>query len=230
MSDRMPRYDVRNDGVGPYAVFYCERDGREYRSAPDIGGAIAQDVGRKALGGFLRNVPIVGGAVADGVAGQDPRYVYSLNPQQLQAAWDQVKDRFHECPTCKRLICPSDWDAQSGFCEDDSPRKDDIARAQAEQTGAALKGFANAFGLGDAVKKAAEAAKQAQAGMARCPKDNAMFPAGTKFCPDHGVPLVQPTAQAPAAPQAAAGPKFCSNCGQETKGAKFCPNCGQQQF
>jgi hypothetical protein len=21
---RMPRYDVRNDGAGPYAVFYCD--------------------------------------------------------------------------------------------------------------------------------------------------------------------------------------------------------------
>lgn len=222
MADRMPRYDVRNDGVGPYAIFYCERDEREYRSAPDIGGAIAQDVGRKALGGFLRNVPIVGGAVADGVAGQDPRYVYSLTPQQLQAAWNQVKDRFHECPTCKRLICPSDWDAQSGFCEDDSPRKDDIARAQAEQAGAMLKGFANVFGVGDAIQRAEERAQQAQAMMARCPTDGRLFPVGTKFCPDHGVALIQPT---PAAPKMAkcpvdgelfpAGTRFCPNHGKE---------------
>jgi hypothetical protein len=226
MAERMPRYDVRNDGIGPYAIFYCERDDREYRSTPDVGGAIAQDVGRKALGGFLRNVPIVGGAVADGVVGQDPRYTYTLTPQQLQAAWAQVKDRFHECPTCKRLICPTDWDTQSGFCVDDSPRKDDIARAQAEQAGAALKGFANAFGFGDAVKKAADAANQARAGIARCPQDGAQFPAGTKFCPDHGVALIQPEAQS----QAQAAPRFCQNCGTETKGAKFCPNCGKQQF
>jgi len=26
---RMPRYDVRNDGVGPYAVFYCDKCDRE---------------------------------------------------------------------------------------------------------------------------------------------------------------------------------------------------------
>jgi RNA polymerase subunit RPABC4/transcription elongation factor Spt4 len=136
------------------------------------------------------------------------------------------KDRFHECPTCKRLICSTDWDAQSGYCVDDSPRKGDIARAQAEQAGSALKGFADAFGLGDAVKKAAEAAKQSRAAMARCPQDGALFPAGTKFCPDHGVALVQPEAQA----QTQAAPRFCPNCGYETKGAKFCPNCGQQQF
>ncbi len=227
MTDRMPRYEVRNDGIGPYAVFYCERDDREYRSSPDVGGAIAQDIGRKTLGGFLRGVPLVGGAVADNVVGQDPRYTYSLTPQQLQAAWNQVKDKFHECPTCKRLICPSDWDTQSGFCVDDSPRKDDISRAQGEQAGAVLQGFANAFGLGDAVKKATEAAKQASTASARCPQDGALFPAGTKFCPEHGVALVQaPPPQA----QAQAGPKFCSNCGTETKGAKFCPNCGNKQF
>src|SRR5512140_255416 len=94
MAERMPRYDVRNDGVGPYAAFYCGRCSREYRSQPDIGGAIAQDIGKKALGGFLRNVPLVGGAVADSVVGQDPRYTYHLTPQQLEAAWKQVQENF----------------------------------------------------------------------------------------------------------------------------------------
>jgi len=26
-----PNYDVRNDGAGPFAVFYCESCGREFR-------------------------------------------------------------------------------------------------------------------------------------------------------------------------------------------------------
>ena len=90
---RMPRYDVRNDGVGPYAVFYCERDDREYRSSPDVAATITKDIGRKTLGGFLRNVPLVGDAVASSVENQDPRYVYSLTPEQLQKAWDQVKNQ-----------------------------------------------------------------------------------------------------------------------------------------
>ena len=42
---RMPRYDIRNDGIGPYAIFYCDSCGREFRSQPDVGGAVAQDVG-----------------------------------------------------------------------------------------------------------------------------------------------------------------------------------------
>jgi len=35
---RMPHYDTRNDGVGPYAVFYCDVCSREYRSQPDVAG------------------------------------------------------------------------------------------------------------------------------------------------------------------------------------------------
>ena len=79
MPTRMPRYDVRNDGAGPYAVFYCDKCDREFRSSPDIAGTVAKDVGRSAVGGFLRNVPLVG-AVTDR-AMQDQRYVHSLTPQ-----------------------------------------------------------------------------------------------------------------------------------------------------
>ncbi len=57
---RMPRYDISNDGMGPYAIFYCDRDEREYRSNPSIGTTIKESVQRGALGGFLRNIPIVG--------------------------------------------------------------------------------------------------------------------------------------------------------------------------
>ena len=41
----MPRYEVHNDGIGPYAIFYCDKCSREYRSQPDVGGTIAQDIG-----------------------------------------------------------------------------------------------------------------------------------------------------------------------------------------
>jgi len=26
---RMPRYDISNDGMGPYAIFYCDRGGTQ---------------------------------------------------------------------------------------------------------------------------------------------------------------------------------------------------------
>ncbi len=210
----MPRYDVRNDGIGPYAVFYCDYCDREYRSQPDVTSTVAKDVGREAMGGFLRGIPLVGGALAERATGEDPRYTLSLTPQQLDKAWGQVKDRFRECPTCLRIVCISDFDEQSGFCAEDSPRRDEIAEAQAEQAGAILRGVASAFGLGDVARMASDAAKKAAAQTARCPKDGTLAPAGTKFCPECGSPMIQPVADA------------CPNCGSPTHGAKFCPECG----
>jgi hypothetical protein len=214
---RMPRYDIRNDGFGPYAVFYCDECNREFRSQPDVANTVTQDIGRQAMGGLLRRVPLIGGAVANNVVGDDPRYSYKLTPQQIDAAWNQAQVNFRECPTCNRIVCLSDFDAQSGFCTQDSPRTDEITEARAEQTGAALKGFAAAFGITDVIKKAGEAAQKAATSTARCPKDGTLAPAGTKFCPECGTPMVQPAVDK------------CPACGAETHGAKFCPNCGAKQ-
>lgn len=242
MTTRMPRYDIRNDGVGPYAVFYCDKCNREFRSSPDIGGTIATDIGRSAVGGLLRGVPILGSAASR--ATEEQRYSTNMTPQQLEAAWKQVEPNFHECPTCRMVVCPSDWDAQGGYCNDDTPRRDEIAQAKAEQAAGMLKGLAGAFGLGEVVRSAAQAAQTASASLARCPKDGTTAPAGTKFCPNCGSPMTQP--QADACPQcgtdvkgakfcpncgtkierAAPAPAFCPHCGAKSEGAKFCPNCG----
>jgi hypothetical protein len=241
---RMPRYDIRNDGIGPYAVFYCETCEREYRSQPEIASTIAKDVGKQAVGGFLRNIPLVGSSIANSVTGEDPRYINSLTSDQLAKAWGQVKINFRECPTCLRTVCLSDYDEKSGFCNEDSPRRNEVAEAQAEQAGNVIKGFANAFGLGNAMKQAEEAAKRASASVARCPNDGTLAAAGTKFCPECGSPMVQPASDnCPKCGAPASGAKFCpecgtkierveagkcSNCGAETKGAKFCPECGNK--
>ena len=118
---RMPRYDIRNDGAGPYAIFYCDICGREFRSQPDVVNAVKTDIGRSALGGLLRKVPLVGGSVADNVVGEDPRYSYKMDPPQLQSAWTQCQVHFRECPTCSRIVCLSDFDSQSGFCTGRQP-------------------------------------------------------------------------------------------------------------
>lgn len=220
-TSRMPRYDIRNDGAGPYAVFYCDLCNREFRSQPDVTGTIANDIGRQAMGGVLRGVPLFGRAIADQVTGPDPRYATHLSPAQLQAAWSQVADRFHECPTCGQIVCPSDWDPQANTCKDDSPRRGEIAEAEAEQAAGMVKGLADAFGLGAAIKGATEAARMAAANSARCPKDGTIASAGTRFCPQCGSPMVQP---APPAATAATG--VCPSCGAATGGAKFCPQCG----
>ena len=214
---RMPQYDIRNDGAGPYAVFYCDACGREFRSQPDVINTLGQDLGKQAVGGFLRKVPLVGNAVANSVTGEDPRYSYKMTPQQLEKAWAQAQVHFRECPTCGRIVCLSDFDTQSGFCMDDSPRTNEIAEARGEQAGAALKGLASAFGLDNVVKKVGQAAENAQRAaeqMARCPKDGTLAAPGTKFCPECGTPMLQPEAV------------LCPKCGTDTKGAKFCPECG----
>ena len=159
-ASRKPRYDIRNDGIGPYAIFYCETCDREYRSQPEIANTIAKDIGKQTMGGFLRNIPLVGSSIADSVTGEDPRYSLNLTPQQLEKAWGQVKINFRECPTCLRIVCLSDFDEKGGFCNEDSPRRNEIAQAQGEQAGAAIKGLASAFGLGDAFKQVGDAAKR----------------------------------------------------------------------
>jgi len=213
----MPRYDVRNDGIGPYAVFYCDTCSREFRSTPDAVQTLKQDLGKQIGGGLLRKVPLFGNVVADNVLGEDPRYSTSMTPAQVQAAWDKVQVNFRECPTCLRIVCLSDFDTQSGFCNEDSPRTNEIAEAEGQQAGAVIKGFATAFGLGDLGQKvndAAKAVQQASSQAARCPKDGTLAAPGTKFCPECGTPMVQPEAVK------------CPNCGADTKGAKFCPECG----
>ena len=56
-----------------------------------------------------------------------------------------------------------------------------------------------------------------------CPKCATLVPAGTRFCPSCGNPMMT----APSVPAGAAGGPPCPKCGQPTApGAKFCPNCG----
>ena len=248
---RMPRYDIRNDGAGPYAIFYCDSCNREFRSRPDLANTVTKDVGRSALGGLLRKVPLVGSAVADNVVGEDPRYSYKMSQAQIDSAWKQVQDNFRECPTCNRIVCLSDFDTQSGCCQEDSPRSNEINESRGAQAGAALKGFASAFGLGDAIDKAqkaaSEAAQRTKTQLATCPKDGTTAPAGTKFCPECGSPMQQPAVEkCPSCGAETHGAKFCPECvtkierapasticpkcGTETKGAKFCPDCGNKMI
>ena len=241
---RMPRYDIRNDGVGPYAVFYCDICEREFRSQPDVAGTVAQEVTQQAAGGLLRNIPVLGSLASSAVRREDPRYSQALSPAQLDKAWAQVQATFHECPTCGRVVCLSDWDAQSDFCKEDSPRKAEIAQAQAEQAAGAVRGFAEVLGLGGVLRGVSQAVQTASGRMARCPNDGTLAPAGTKFCAKCGSAMVQPPAEAcPQCGADVAGKAFCpqcgakverqpaaaatcSNCGASVAGARFCPSCG----
>ena len=84
---------------------------------------------------------------------------------------------FRECPTCNRIVCLFDFDAQTGFCQADCPRTEQNTEARGDQAGAAIKGIATSFGLVDALKnvgKAVEAAGNATTQMAKCPKDGTL--------------------------------------------------------
>ena len=207
-------------------------------ASPMLAGAIAQDVGRRVAGDALRNIPLFGRAIADNVVGQDPRYIYSLTPQQLEGAWKQVQQYFHECPTCKQFVCPSCFDPQSGYCTEDSPRRGEIAEAQAQQAAGVVKGLASALAWATQFRRQ-PGAKTAAASAARCPKDGTLAAPGTKFCPECGAPMIQPAANA--CPKCGAtlrrAPSSVLNVAPRSsrlthlpqvrrgrQGAKFCPN------
>jgi hypothetical protein len=113
---KMARAVVGNDGAGPFASFYCERCGREYRSQVLVKATIAKEVGRGLFGNLLRDIPIVGSVLANEVQTNDPRYQRTLTPEQMGQAWEEVSTNFHECAHCGLMVCNSDWNEASGTC------------------------------------------------------------------------------------------------------------------
>jgi len=160
--ERMPRYDISNDGMGPYAIFYCDRCNREYRSTPSISTTVQETVTRGALGGFLRNVPILGDQAANQV--ENDRYRTDMSAAELTSAWGATKQFFRECPTCHQIVCIPDFDEPTGFCDEDSPRRAEVEAAKAQQSAAALKGIADVFGISGAIKNSMAAAQAQSAG------------------------------------------------------------------
>jgi Double zinc ribbon len=228
---RMPRYSFSNDGMGPYAIFYCDRCSREYRSTPAIAETVKDNVTRGALGGFLRNVPLVGNAAANQI--ENDRYRSSMSASEVQSAWGQVSQYFRECPTCHQIVCIPDFDEVTGFCNDDSPRAAEVEAAKAQQAAATLKGVADAFGLGSAVSRgmaqvqAQAAAQQAAAGPP--PAGGPPTAGGPPPAPPAagGMPPEVRAAMVAGAMNAAAGMTPCATCGTMlAAGAKFCANCG----
>jgi len=217
---RMTRYSISNEGTGPYAAFTCDRCNREYRSTPSITAAVKQNVTRSAFGGFLRNIPVVGDAVAQQVEG-DP-YRSTMSAQELATAWGQVVQYFRECPTCHEIVCVPDFDEVTGFCDDDSPRKAEIEAAQAQQAAAAFKGVADVFGLGGAIQRSMASAAaqaypaQASVGAVACANCGTALAPGARFCASCGTPVAQKSACAGCGAELAAGARFCASCGRPT--------------
>jgi hypothetical protein len=204
--------------MGPYAMFYCDRCEREYRSTPSITATVTENVTRGALGGFLRNIPVIGGAAADQV--ENDRDRTNLSPDELAAAWGQVSQYFRECPTCHEILCVPDFDEPSGFCDQCTPRGAEIEAAKAQQAAAAWKGVADVFGITGAIQQgiaaaAANAPAQAAAtaAAAPCGSCGAGLAAGAKFCASCGTPVPQASACASCSAPLTPGARFCASCG-----------------
>ena len=131
MQARMARYEVQNDGSGPYAVFYCDKCSRPFRSQPNVTATIAKEITRSAFSGLFRSVPVLGDAVENIASSTDPRSSRTLSTQQLNSAWAEIRSVFHQCPTCLQLVCPTDWDAQASLCTQDADEKRQSSAAPA---------------------------------------------------------------------------------------------------
>lgn len=184
---QLARYDVRNDGGGPYAVFYCDQCGREFRTEPAVAASGFNILGRSALEGLLREIPVVGSAVANSI--DDPRYTHTLSSGQVHTAWEQVQEVLHECPTCRRFVCPNDFDAPSGYCTQDRPP----AAAEDQPDTPVADGTA-------------------APALRVCPQCQAHVAAAHAFCTNCGSPMVPEPAVCPRCGSPVEG-RFCGTCG-----------------
>lgn len=224
---RMTAHSISNEGMGPYATFNCDRCGREYRSTPAVTATVTESVKRGMLGGFLRNIPLVGDVAANQV--ENDRYRSDMSPQELAAAWGQVSQYFRECPTCHQIVCIPDFDDPTGFCDADSPRAAEVEAAKAQQAATALKSVADVFGIGNAIQQslasAAAASTAAVPGAAAgaagatasaaiaCSSCQAPLAPGARFCASCGTPVAQPSACTKCGTTLAADARFCASCG-----------------
>ena len=99
---RMPRYDVRNDGMGPYAIFFCESCDREFRSQADVKNTVTTDLGRKVAGDLLRKVPLFGGSLAENVAGRGSSLCLDPHRGAARGALEPGREAFSRMPDLQK--------------------------------------------------------------------------------------------------------------------------------
>ena len=116
----MPNYEVRDDGRGPYAVFYCDACEKPYPSTP-VASEIASPPPPEARGLLNRIRHVRDVLTAPRAEPPDARPEPQMTPEQVQDAWEEVAKHFRECPTCRQVMCLADFDESTGFCRNDSP-------------------------------------------------------------------------------------------------------------
>lgn len=136
---RLPRYEVHNDGAGPYVVFFCEACGQATRTAPDAISSTVQDLGEQAIGGLLQQV--FGAATAKSVTQSDLLRPAVLTIPQVNLAWSAISQQFRQCSTCGKIVCLKDFDEQRGVCRAHlpTPRTEPAPAAQQSERPAQKK-------------------------------------------------------------------------------------------
>lgn len=203
--------DHSND-QGYQFEFFCDHCGNGHRSAFKTSGiGLAASVLRAAGS-------IFGGAVSDAGWGAS-----HLKDAFRGPAWDaafkdaieECRPKFRHCTLCGVWVCPEAcWNADRGLCERCAPNLAEHAAAMQAQV--AVEQARQKIEAVDQTRGADIA--NAERSVSRCTKCNATLGPNARFCAECGFAATSATA---------AGPKFCSGCGEGlAPGAKFCAGCG----
>lgn len=197
-------------------TFFCDncQDGykssfiesKSYKKASFIRG-----IGRAAsiaadLTGVHRGYTVERGTdvLSERFQGMSPEW-HKEHEQAFQLAQNEVKGRFHKCPSCGQWVCDTCWNDAEGLCVKEAPH---VAAEVAAARAAAMKKQIWEKAEGTQVFTGEITAKQTM-----CPQCGK--PAGTgKFCQNCGAPLAMVK---------------CPQCGAENPASsRFCGECGMK--
>jgi DNA-directed RNA polymerase subunit RPC12/RpoP len=176
METKMARNEIRNDGSGPYAIFYCALCSKEFRSNPNVASEVTKGVGQGLFKGLLRAIPVVGYDVSNAVGSASGKT--AMNQKQLEKAWAEVSANFHQCGTCGKFVCDSDWNAESDSCSEHAGAQ---AGVTCTQCGAQVKGAKFCPNCGAKIEEPKPISTKCSA----CGTEAK----GAKFCPNCGAKM-----------------------------------------
>ena len=231
---RMPRFEAKHDNGSVVVAFYCELCQRAAYSQPisPLDSSL-QQVGREAVGGLIRHIPVVGETVADTLVGPETQ---GSSSEAFGALVQNVSKEFaseviskipligeqmaQNLASGSAALTPQQVEAAWQQVEPSFQECPQCHKIVCSDDFDAGSGLCSADRAALPVQAAAPtvypaSAVQESAAVAHCPSDGTLAPAGTKFCPNCGTAMTQPGTVT-----------ICAQCGAQSSGAKFCPNCG----
>jgi hypothetical protein len=135
----------------------------------------------------------------------------SAHDSAIQAAVEEGKAQFHQCPRCAKWVCPEVcWNGPVGLCHNCAPNvQTELAVAQ---TGATIEQI-NSHVRQQNMTEGMDLKTPQTAVAPTCVQCHAAMPPGAKFCGECGTPVAKAQLN-------------CTSCGTLLHGAKFCPECG----